>query len=679
MDTPRRTYPTLHTAYLVLLALVALLLRVLDLGGFVTLDEVSYWFGRSERLLAAIQSGQFADTAITSHPGVTTMWLGATAIWLRETLQELILLPYIPFGMSVAILRLPAALVHTAGILLGYHLLRRLLPASVAMLAALLWAADPFVLAFSRILHTDALLMTFATLSLLAALVYWQQRAHVGYLVLSAGCGALAVLSKSPGLIVLPMIAAIALLSAWEQTAPPRHPSTRYTSFALCVLRFGFIWGGVFALTMLLVWPATWAAPLRVYELLRFGVQAEGAEPHMQGNFFLGRPTDVPGPLFYPAVLALRSTPITLVGLLLLPLAWRWDGLDAAQRRTLALLAGYVLLFTLAMSLFPKQFNRYLVPVFPALDVLAAVGLWGVASATHNTQNVVFARTARLVPLAAGLLTIANAFWWHPYGVAAFNQMLGGAQTGAATFVIGWGEGMEQVADWLNVQPDITGVTVASTMQKTLQPYLRQRAQTVTPPDGALADNTGYVMIDVSHVQRQRLRPPLTDFYPHAVPLHVVTIRGVDYAWIYDVPAPVAQKVGAYFDSQIALQGYTLDTASLRSGGGLALLMQWQAATPPAQDYLLFVHLLDSSGQRISQIDIPPAGPDQPTSSWEVGRYLLWRTPLPAPADLPAGEYWLALGLYDAATFARLPVDAAPPPHAPDAGGHALLLPVRIP
>ncbi|NJO85270.1 MAG: hypothetical protein HC828_22680 [Blastochloris sp.] len=49
------------------------------------------------------------------------------------------------------------------------------------------------------------------------------------------------------------------------------------------------------------------------------------------------------------------------------------------------------------------------------------------------------------------------------------------------------------------------------------------------------------------------------------------------------------------------------------------------------------------------------------------------------PADLPAGEYWLALGLYDAATFARLPVDVAPPPHAPDAGGNALLLPIRIP
>ncbi|NJO06828.1 MAG: phospholipid carrier-dependent glycosyltransferase, partial [Chloroflexaceae bacterium] len=76
----------------------------------------------------------------------------------------------------------------------------------------------PVVIAYSRLLHTDALLMTFATLSLLAALVYWQQRAHVGYLVLSAGCGALAVLSKSPGLVVLPMVGLITLWVTWEQT-----------------------------------------------------------------------------------------------------------------------------------------------------------------------------------------------------------------------------------------------------------------------------------------------------------------------------------------------------------------------------------------------------------------------------------------------------------------------------
>jgi hypothetical protein len=94
---------------------------------------------------------------------------------------------------------------------------------------------------------------------------------------------------------------------------------------------------------------------------------------------------------------------------------------------------------------------------------------------------------------------------------------------------------------------------------------------------------------------------------------------------------------------------------------------------------MLFAHLLDSSGQRVAQIDAPPGGPDNPTSAWEPGRYQVWQHPLPLRGDLPPGDYWLALGLYDRADFARLPLAGyTPPPHAPDAGGNALLVPVTL-
>ena len=137
------------------------------------------------------------------------------------------------------------------------------------------------------------------------------------------------------------------------------------------------------------LWPALWAGPLRAIEQVRVGVVAEGAEPHMQGNFFLGRADDSPGLLFYPPALALRLTPWTLLGLLLLPIAWRPKAIVSAQqqtdreqadasRRSLVALAGFVILFVVAMSIFPKKFDRYLVPVFPVLDVLAAAGLLGV-------------------------------------------------------------------------------------------------------------------------------------------------------------------------------------------------------------------------------------------------------------------------------------------------------------
>jgi hypothetical protein len=159
-----------------------------------------------------------------------------------------------------------------------------------------------------------------------------------------------------------------------------------------------------------------------------------------------------------------------------------------------------------------------------------------------------------------------------------------------------------------------------------------------------------------------------------------VTIHGVEYAWIYEVPPPVANSVGATFGSDIRLRGYEVDTARLRSTGALSLTVQWQALAPPEQNYLMFVHVLDSSGQMVGQIDAPPAGPAAPTALWEAGRSYTWVHPVPVPADLPPGDYWLSIGLYEPDTFARLPLRRAneAPPGAPNDGEHALLLPLQV-
>jgi hypothetical protein len=106
----------------------------------------------------------------------------------------------------------------------------------------------------------------------------------------------------------------------------------------------------------------------------------------------------------------------------------------------------------------------------------------------------------------------------------------------------------------------------------------------------------------------------------------------------------------------------------------LTLTTQWQARAPIATDYMLFVHVLNAQGQRISQIDAPPGGPAVPTSTWSPGHYVTWHHPVPLPADLPAGQYWLTLGLYDPQDFTRLPLGVPPSPGAPDDGANALPL-----
>src|SRR5262249_17694401 len=161
---------------------------------------------------------------------------------------------------------------------------------------------------------------------------------------------------------------------------------------------------------------------------------------------FLGRADDAPGALFYPVALALRLTPWALLGLLALPLALRRAA--PPTRRDLASLAGFVVFFILAMSFFPKKFNRYLIPAFPVVDILAAIGLMAIVDLRFpivdlrldqsKIQNLKSKMMLGVVSLAA----IVNAAWYHPYGIVYFNQALGGAPVGARTFLAGWGEGM---------------------------------------------------------------------------------------------------------------------------------------------------------------------------------------------------------------------------------------------
>jgi hypothetical protein len=418
-----------------------------------------------------------------------------------------------------------------------------------------------------------------------------------------------------------------------------------------------------------------------VLDLANYSVEVEGGSAHPGGNFFLGQPDPTPGVHFYPAALALRMTPWLMLGVLLLPVGWQQFRAMPATRRDLLIMIGFVLLFVVALSVFPKKLNRYVMPIFPTLGILAAVGWLSTLSAIGYRLSAIGYRLSAIgYRLSIGVLAtlaILNAAHWHPYSIAYFNPLLGGTQTGQNTFLIGNGEGLAEAADWFNAQPDITGVVVTANMPLVIQAYLQHGAHATSADAGELAPNTGYVLVYIRNSWDGAL-PPFDRYYQQVPPVHTVTIHGIDYAWIYDVPQPIAQPLGVQFGEHMTLQGYELDTTALRASGQLTLTVQWQTDAPLAQDYLMFARLLDAKGAPVSQIDIPPAGPQQPTSTWEPLRYLVWRNPLLVPTDLEPGRYWLALGVYDPQSFARLPLDTVPPPDAPDAGAHALLLPVEI-
>ncbi|MCC7359747.1 MAG: hypothetical protein IT317_09730 [Anaerolineales bacterium] len=138
----------------------------------------------------------------------------------------------------------------------------------------------------------------------------------------------------------------------------------------------------------------------------------------------------------------------------------------------------------------------------------------------------------------------------------------------------------------------------------------------------------------------------------------------------YTAP-PMQAAAGGVFEGVGALAGYTLTPEA----GTLTVQLVWQATATPPIGYKVFVHLQGADGRVWAQSDGVPAGWARPTTGWLAGEYVVDEHTLALPGDLPAGDYTLYVGLYDADTNTRVP------PTGPGAGpdGRLALTRVTIP
>ena len=351
-----------------LLVIVALPPRLLETDRFVTTDEL-FWIGRSAAFGRAIESGQLGLTFQTGHPGVTTMWtawlgMGSASarelaptrreVSRREVSQGPAFLP------ALASARRAFGIVTALGVGLLGLLAWRLFGPWPALLGGLLLALDPFFLAHSRLVHIDASLTVWMSLAMMAALVRAQGggRWSLGLCGVATG---LALLSKSPALLLLGLIPV-----ALQHWCGARIDSSQVRAG----LRDTVIWALLTVLTVVVAWPSVWAAPGETVARLLAFVRDNANPDHAAAADDAGA-----GLLFYPLVLLFRSTPLTWLGLLgLLVPHWR-----RPESRAVPLLLLFVVGFGAAMSVFAKGFDRYLLPIFPVLDVLAGLGIWWLA------------------------------------------------------------------------------------------------------------------------------------------------------------------------------------------------------------------------------------------------------------------------------------------------------------
>ena len=121
------------------------------------------------------------------------------------------------------------------------------------------------------------------------------------------------------------------------------------------------------------------------------------------------------------------------------------------------------------------------------------------------------------------------------------------------------------------------------------------------------------------------------------------------------LPNPTAVAVGPH----IRLLGYEIAQQEVRPGEALDLTLYWQTDAPLTTTYSVFVHATDENGILQAQRDSFPGLGNLPTSEWAPGMVIPDRHRLALPQTLPSpARLQIDVGLYDAATAARLPVGA---------------------
>lgn len=676
-------------AVISLLVGLYLLPRLINLDASVTTDE-PIWLGRSANFYMALYEGHLADTFQFAHPGVTTMWAGMVGYWFVfpsyvteysgnfpltfEIHQRIRAAGLSELDVLIAT-RISKILLQAIFFMIAIAFCQRRFGTLVALLTGIIIALDPFLIGNDQVLHVDGLfaISSFAAAMALAnAFVIGPSQTRPW--VIAGILAALAWLTRSTGLALIVVLAGWLLLDFITARRQAGKDTERRVWF---YIRPALFWLGAALITTFALWPALWVAPRTTLSFVVDWAADAATAGHSLPTFFNGRiyPGDA-GLLFYPITMLWRLTPVTLLGAalcvgLLIAGAVRAK-MPNGTIRALAVVGSFALIYLIGMSLGDKKFDRYILPVYPFMEVVAALGFATMASIVGDTVR----RHRRLI--TAGALALAVLFQGasyltvFAYPLNYYNPLLGGLSSAVDEVQVGWGETDKEAAEYILDHAERDDVTVRMSGSRGPLLYFMPEPAVVQPhPFKTVADwqATDYYVSSVQHWQRD-IYNDIIGYLERFEPVHVITIDGVPFNRIYDlnqIPAPpfLPESDGCYQDFMSIV---LLEQVSTNQEG-MTLWFRTISKTPPAE-LIVTVTLIPRSGGA--------SNADNPTWSARLDVAQQYRTvegvslDIETPDGVPLDQFWLSIAVNDPETGENLSVSD---PGAMLSSDSALLLP----
>lgn len=100
------------------------------------------------------------------------------------------------------------------------------------------------------------------------------------------------------------------------------------------------------------------------------------------------------------------------------------------------------------------------------------------------------------------------------------------------------------------------------------------------------------------------------------------------------------------------------DPITTQPGDVIHLILEWESLAQAEESYTVFVHLIDGNNVPHVALDYTPLGGSAPTHlwipKWLPGQQMLDPYRLVIPPELPPGNYWIEVGLYEMVNGRRL-------------------------
>jgi hypothetical protein len=275
------------------------------------------------------------------------------------------------------------------------------------------------------------------------------------------------------------------------------------------------------------------------------------------------------------------------------------------------------------------------------------------------------AAAAGALALAVSLSGVAAT---APYYLSYFNPMLGGTPKAPDAMMVGWGEGLDQVAEFLNGLPEGAEIVASTEAWRTPLAYFldgdAKFAAFVDDPPGVFRwANSDYYILYVTPLTRNGVWPPFLAYIEGQEPVLTVTLNGLEYARVYEIrddPMPPYMEAGGA--GMVIWQGLgrmvavgKAENPGAERGTEVREIFYFDHLTLDNLDAIrdrfgLRLQLISPDGQVV-------AVSEGPLELREPVRHELFWTErsVMIPADAERGSYQLTAQVYDVATGALVP------------------------